>query len=53
MRTEMEGVISLHTGRSPEDVDNDIERDRLRTAADATEYGLLEAVLPSRKVASA
>ena len=50
MRTEMEGIIAKHTGRSPELVANDIERDKILTAADAKEYGIIDAVISSRKV---
>jgi ATP-dependent Clp protease protease subunit len=49
MRTEMEGIIAHHTGRSAEQVAKDIERDKILTAADAKEYGLIDAVISSRK----
>ena len=49
MRVEMEGIISKHTGRTPEQVAKDIERDNILTAADAKEYGIIDAVISSRK----
>ena len=52
MRTEMEGIIALHTGREAEQVAKDIERDKILTAADAKEYGIIDAVISSRKVAA-
>ena len=50
MRDEMVGIIAAHTGRSPEQVEQDIERDKILTAADAKEYGIIDAVISSRKV---
>ena len=49
MRTEMEGIIAKHTGRTPEQVAHDIERDKILTAADAKDYGIVDAVISSRK----
>ena len=49
MRTEMEGIIAKHTGRTPEQVAHDIERDKILTADDAKEYGIVDAVISSRK----
>ena len=49
MRVEMEGIIAKHTGKTPEQVAKDIERDKILTAADAKEYGIIDAVISSRK----
>ena len=49
MRVEMEGIIAKHTGRTTEQVAKDIERDNILTAADAKEYGIIDAVISSRK----
>ncbi|MEI2784948.1 MAG: ATP-dependent Clp protease proteolytic subunit [Candidatus Nanopelagicales bacterium] len=49
MRTEMEGILAHHTGRSLEQVQKDIERDKILTAADAKEYGVVDQVITSRK----
>ncbi|MEI6623701.1 MAG: ATP-dependent Clp protease proteolytic subunit [Actinomycetes bacterium] len=51
MRTEMEGILSLHTGRSLKEVERDIERDKILTADMAKEYGIVDQVIESRKVA--
>jgi ATP-dependent Clp protease, protease subunit len=53
MRAEMEGILALHTGRDIEQVRKDIERDKILTADDALEYGLLDQVIPSRKASAA
>jgi len=53
MRTEMEGILSRHTGRDVEQVKKDIERDKILTAEDAVEYGIVDSVIPSRKAVPA
>jgi ATP-dependent Clp protease protease subunit len=53
MRQEMEGILAKHTGRSPEQVEKDIERDKILTAADAVEYGVIDQVIASRKAGAA
>jgi ATP-dependent Clp protease protease subunit len=49
MRSEMEGILAKHSGRDLEQVRRDIERDKILTAADAVEYGIIDRVLDSRK----
>lgn len=49
MRAEMEGILSKHTGRSVEQIEQDIERDKILTADMAKEYGLIDQVISSRK----
>ena len=49
MRAEMEGILSHHTGRSVGQIQQDIERDKILTAADAKEYGVVDQVISSRK----
>jgi len=49
MRSEMEGILSAHTGRSIEQVQQDIDRDKILTAAAAKEYGIVDDVIQSRK----
>jgi ATP-dependent Clp protease, protease subunit len=49
MRTWLEETLAGHTGRTPEQVNEDIERDKIMSAADAKEYGLIDEVLLSRK----
>ena len=49
MRAEMEGILALHTGKTPEAIEKDIERDKILTADAAKEYGIIDAVIASRK----
>ena len=49
MRKEMEGILSLHTGRTIEQIESDIERDNILTADLAKEYGVIDQVISSRK----
>ncbi|MDD2857393.1 MAG: ATP-dependent Clp protease proteolytic subunit [Candidatus Nanopelagicales bacterium] len=49
MRAEMEGLLAHHCNRTPEQVAKDIDRDKILTAADAKDYGLIDQVIASRK----
>ncbi len=49
MRKEMEGILAKHTGRSEEQIELDIERDKILTADMAKEYGIIDQVISSRK----
>ncbi len=49
MRTWLEETLAHHTGRSHEQVNEDIERDKILSADEAKEYGLVDEVLASRK----
>ena len=49
MRELLESMLSKHTTRTPEQIAQDIERDKILTAAEAVEYGLIDQVLASRK----
>ncbi|MGA8113006.1 MAG: ATP-dependent Clp protease proteolytic subunit [Actinocatenispora sp.] len=49
MRTMLEELISKHSARDVELVRRDIDRDKILTAAEAKDYGLVDQVLPSRK----
>jgi len=49
MRAEMIGLFAKHTTRAEEDIARDIERDKILTAAGAAEYGIIDAVISSRK----
>ena len=49
MRALLEDLIARHSGQTPERVRKDIERDKIFTAAEAKEYGLVDQVLGSRK----
>ena len=48
MRDEMEGIFSHHTGRSVEEIRVDMDRDKILTAPQAKEYGIIDQVLTSR-----
>ncbi len=49
MRTWLEDTIALHSNKTSDQVQKDIERDKILTAAQALEYGLIDQVLTSRK----
>ncbi|GAA3285089.1 ClpP family protease [Nesterenkonia halobia] len=48
IRAEIEQVLSTHTGRSPEELRRDTDRDRVFTAGDALRYGLVDEILDAR-----
>ncbi|HXH35385.1 MAG TPA: ATP-dependent Clp protease proteolytic subunit [Plantibacter sp.] len=49
MRGWLESTLSHHSNRSVEQVNKDIDRDKILSAAEALEYGLIDQVLTSRK----
>jgi ATP-dependent Clp protease protease subunit len=49
MRTLLEDLLALHSGQTPDKVRKDIDRDKILTAAEAKDYGLVDQVLASRK----
>ena len=49
MRLWLEETLSAHSDKPVEEVRRDIERDKILTAAQAEEYGLIDQVLASRK----
>ncbi|WP_026535647.1 ATP-dependent Clp protease proteolytic subunit [Arthrobacter sp. H14] len=50
MRTWLEDTLANHSGRTAEQLNQDIERDKILTAADAKDYGLIDEVLDPRKI---
>ena len=50
MRELLEQMLSRHTGQDEEKVRKDIERDKILTAREAVEYGLIDEVIRSRKL---
>jgi len=50
MRALLEIMLSKHSKKSVEEVSRDIERDKILTAAEAVEYGIIDQVLASRKI---
>ena len=49
MRSALEEILSRHSNKTPEEVRKDIDRDKILTAAEAKDYGLIDEVLASRK----
>ncbi len=49
IRLMQEELISRHSNKSIAEVTADVERDKILTAAEAVEYGLIDQVLASRK----
>jgi ATP-dependent Clp protease protease subunit len=49
MRSQLEALLAQHTGQPLEQINRDIDRDKIMTAEEAKEYGLVDVVLPSRK----
>ncbi|WP_181776738.1 ClpP family protease [Amycolatopsis pittospori] len=48
VRTQLEDILSAHTGRAVEDLRHDTDRDRVFDAAGAVAYGLADRVLDER-----
>ncbi|MGK2936408.1 MAG: ATP-dependent Clp protease proteolytic subunit, partial [Solirubrobacteraceae bacterium] len=53
LRVWLEETLSKHSNKTPEEINRDIERDKILNAYDAVEYGLIDQVLTSRKNAPA
>ena len=49
MRDLLEVMLSDHSGRPAEQIRKDIERDKILTAREAVEYGLIDEVVSTRK----
>ena len=49
MRTQMEEMVAHHSKQSVEKVRKDIDRDKIMTADEAKEYGIVDTVLATRK----
>jgi ATP-dependent Clp protease, protease subunit len=49
MRTEMETILARHTLQPIEQIQRDIERDKILTADMAKDYGIVDSVIQSRK----
>jgi len=52
MRALLERMLSEHTARTEEQVRKDINRDKILTAEEAVEYGLIDEVLKTRKTSA-
>lgn len=49
MRTQLETMLSQHCNRPIEQVRKDIDRDKIMTAEESKDYGLVDTILTSRK----
>ncbi|MEY9838707.1 ATP-dependent Clp protease proteolytic subunit [Streptomyces sp. 846.5] len=49
MREQLEEMLSKHSHQSPQQISEDIERDKILTAAEALEYGLIDQITSTRK----
>lgn len=49
MRTWLEETMAKHTGKPVEQINRDIDRDNILSAAEALEYGIVDQVLTTRK----
>jgi ATP-dependent Clp protease protease subunit len=52
MRSLLEEILAKHTGKAVEQIRNDIERDKILTAQESVDYGLVDEVITTRKLAS-
>ena len=52
MRRLMETTLARHTGKDAEQIRKDTDRDKILTAAEAVEYGLIDNVLEYRKLSA-
>jgi ATP-dependent Clp protease protease subunit len=52
MRSLLETTLAHHTGRTSQQVHDDIERDRILTATEAKEYGIVDEIIQSRKLSA-
>lgn len=51
IREQLESLLAQHTGKPIEQVRDDIERDKILTAEEAKEYGIVDDIIESRKKA--
>ncbi len=52
VRKLMEATLARHTGKSEEQVRLDVERDKILTAEEAREYGIVDEIIQSRKLSA-
>ena len=51
MRKLLEATLAKHSGKTAEQVRLDIERDKILTSEEAKEYGIIDEIIQSRKLA--
>ena len=49
MRTQLETMLAFHTGQAVDKVRRDIDRDKILTAEEAKDYGLIDVIMTNRK----
>jgi len=52
VRTTMEEILAKHTGQSVKQIRADVERDKIFTAEEAVKYGIIDGIMPYRKLSS-
>ena len=52
VRRQLETTLARHTGKEVEEIRRDIERDKVFTAEEAKAYGLVDEVMPYRKLSA-
>ncbi|MFB9909324.1 ATP-dependent Clp protease proteolytic subunit [Allokutzneria oryzae] len=52
VRHLLESTLAKHTNKTPEQVRADIDRDKILTAVEAKEYGIVDEVMPYRKLSA-
>jgi ATP-dependent Clp protease protease subunit len=52
MRRLLESTLAKHSGRTPAQVREDIERDKILTAEEAKDYGIVDEIIQSRKLSA-
>jgi ATP-dependent Clp protease, protease subunit len=49
MRERLNGILATHTGRAVEQIEKDVDRDRIMSADQSKEYGLIDLVIAHRE----
>ncbi|MBY8858300.1 ATP-dependent Clp protease proteolytic subunit [Nocardia sp. CA2R105] len=52
IRSQMEAILARHTGKTAEEVRKDTDRDKILTADEAKEYGIVDQVFDYRKLSA-
>lgn len=52
LREKLNAILASHTGRSPEEIDRDTERDNFMSAEESVKYGMIDKVIANRSDAA-